>query len=60
MGYLLAFLGVAYYNHIKFQAMKANEAQKKAEEKMSVDDEEKGRLVDRRESNGNLKGESEE
>jgi len=60
MGYLLAFLGVAYYNHIKFQAMKANEAQKKAEEKMSVDDEEKGRLLENRESDGNVRGESEE
>ncbi|KAK9668949.1 hypothetical protein RND81_13G098100 [Saponaria officinalis] len=28
-GYGLAFLGVAYYNHSKLQALKANEAQKK-------------------------------
>ncbi|CAA0821273.1 Probable sugar phosphate/phosphate translocator [Striga hermonthica] len=30
-GYGLAFLGVGYYNHSKLQALKANEAQKKAQ-----------------------------
>ncbi|KAI3714802.1 hypothetical protein L6452_21762 [Arctium lappa] len=29
-GYLIAFLGVAYYNHAKLQALKAKEAEKKA------------------------------
>ncbi|GJN14810.1 hypothetical protein PR202_gb01672 [Eleusine coracana subsp. coracana] len=29
-GYGIAFLGVAYYNHVKLQALKAKEAQKKA------------------------------
>ncbi|KAG6772788.1 hypothetical protein POTOM_024208 [Populus tomentosa] len=39
-GYGLAFLGVAYYNHAKLQALKAKEAQKKAQQA----DEEAGRL----------------
>lgn len=41
-GYGLAFLGVAYYNHSKLQAMKAKEAQKKAQQT----DEEAGRLLE--------------
>uniref|UniRef100_A0A5B6ZSZ8 Putative Nucleotide-sugar transporter family protein n=1 Tax=Davidia involucrata TaxID=16924 RepID=A0A5B6ZSZ8_DAVIN len=45
LGYGLAFLGVAYYNHSKLQALKAKEAQKKAQQA----DEEAGRLLDERE-----------
>ena len=44
VGYGLAFLGVAYYNHSKLQALKAKEAQKKAQP-----DEEGGRLLEDRE-----------
>ncbi|GAB4828293.1 hypothetical protein Ancab_035207 [Ancistrocladus abbreviatus] len=44
-GYGLAFLGVAYYNHAKLQALKASEAQKKA----AQDEEEAGRLLQDRE-----------
>ncbi|KAK8505374.1 hypothetical protein V6N13_045812 [Hibiscus sabdariffa] len=47
-GYGLAFLGVAYYNHSKLQALKAKEAQKKAAQA----DEEAGRLLEERESEG--------
>ena len=47
-GYGLAFLGVAYYNHSKLQALKAKEAQKKA----SQADEEAGRLLEEREGDG--------
>ncbi|XP_073044083.1 probable sugar phosphate/phosphate translocator At5g25400 [Primulina eburnea] len=43
-GYGLAFLGVAYYNHSKLQALKAKEAQKKAQQT----DEEAGRLLEER------------
>lgn len=42
LGYGVAFLGVAYYNHAKLQALKAKEAQKKA----GQPDEEAGRLLD--------------
>ncbi|KAK7292059.1 hypothetical protein RIF29_07720 [Crotalaria pallida] len=45
IGYGLAFLGVAYYNHSKLQALKASEAQKKAQQV----DEEAGRLLEERE-----------
>ncbi|CAL0307123.1 unnamed protein product [Lupinus luteus] len=45
IGYGLAFLGVAYYNHSKLQALKASEAQKKAR----LVDEEAGRLLEERE-----------
>ncbi|CAL5440287.1 unnamed protein product [Camellia sinensis] len=45
IGYGLAFLGVAYYNHSKLQALKAKEAQKKAQQA----DEEAGRLLEERE-----------
>ncbi|XP_052209946.1 probable sugar phosphate/phosphate translocator At5g25400 [Diospyros lotus] len=44
-GYGLAFLGVAYYNHSKLQALKAKEAQKKAQQA----DDESGRLLEERE-----------
>ncbi|KAL6536210.1 hypothetical protein OROGR_012782 [Orobanche gracilis] len=40
-GYGLAFLGVGYYNHSKLQALKAKEAQKKAQ---MADDEERKML----------------
>ncbi|KAL2518008.1 putative sugar phosphate/phosphate translocator [Abeliophyllum distichum] len=43
-GYGLAFLGVAYYNHSKLQALKAKEAQKKAQ----TADEEAGKLLEER------------
>ncbi|XP_059276891.1 probable sugar phosphate/phosphate translocator At5g25400 [Lycium ferocissimum] len=57
VGYGLAFLGVAYYNHAKLQALKANEAQKKAAQ---AADEEAGRLLEEREgeNNGAKKNES--
>ncbi|MED6120273.1 hypothetical protein PIB30_019423 [Stylosanthes scabra] len=48
IGYGLAFLGVAYYNHSKLQALKASEAQKKAQQA----DEEAGRLLEEREGDG--------
>ncbi|KAL2500751.1 putative sugar phosphate/phosphate translocator [Forsythia ovata] len=48
-GYALAFLGVAYYNHSKLQALKAKEAQKKAQQA----DEEAGRLLEEREGENN-------
>nr|GLL45266.1 probable sugar phosphate/phosphate translocator At5g25400 [Ipomoea trifida]GMC60401.1 probable sugar phosphate/phosphate translocator At5g25400 [Ipomoea batatas]GMD75230.1 probable sugar phosphate/phosphate translocator At5g25400 [Ipomoea batatas] len=41
VGYGLAFLGVAYYNHIKLQTLRAKEAQKKSAEN---DDGESGKL----------------
>ncbi|XP_022951404.1 probable sugar phosphate/phosphate translocator At5g25400 [Cucurbita moschata] len=41
-GYGLAFLGVAYYNHSKLQALKAKELQKKA----AAADEEAGKLLE--------------
>ncbi|KVH93782.1 probable sugar phosphate/phosphate translocator At2g25520 [Cynara cardunculus var. scolymus] len=41
-GYLIAFLGVAYYNHAKLQALKAKEAEKKA----SHLDDESGKLLE--------------
>jgi drug/metabolite transporter (DMT)-like permease len=44
-GYGIAFLGVAYYNHVKLQALKAKEAQKKAQQA----DEEAGSLLQDRE-----------
>nr|XP_027186060.1 probable sugar phosphate/phosphate translocator At5g25400 [Cicer arietinum] len=50
-GYGLAFLGVAYYNHSKLQALKAKEAQKK----VSQPDEETGRLLEDREGDGSGK-----
>lgn len=47
-GYGLAFLGVAYYNHSKLQALKAKEAQKKAQQA----DEESGKLLEERDGEG--------
>ncbi|KAL0394265.1 UNVERIFIED_CONTAM: putative sugar phosphate/phosphate translocator [Sesamum latifolium] len=47
-GYGLAFLGVGYYNHLKLQALKAKEAQKKAQ----PEDEESGKLLEQREGDG--------
>ncbi|KZV18887.1 putative sugar phosphate/phosphate translocator-like [Dorcoceras hygrometricum] len=48
-GYALAFLAVGYYNHSKLQAMKANDAQKKAQQA----DEEAGRLLEEKEVENN-------
>ncbi|XP_027331761.1 probable sugar phosphate/phosphate translocator At2g25520 [Abrus precatorius] len=48
IGYGLAFLGVGYYNHSKLQALKASEAQKKAQQA----DEEAGRLLEQRDGDG--------
>ncbi|CAL5198616.1 probable sugar phosphate/phosphate translocator At5g25400 [Vicia villosa] len=48
IGYGLAFLGVAYYNHSKLQALKASETQKKAQQ----NDEEAGRLLEQRDGEG--------
>ncbi|KAJ4913709.1 putative sugar phosphate/phosphate translocator [Raphanus sativus] len=45
-GYGVAFLGVAYYNHCKLQALKAKEAQKKVQQ----DEEAAGKLLEVRES----------
>ncbi|CAM8960542.1 hypothetical protein QQ045_005621 [Rhodiola kirilowii] len=45
-GYFLAFLGVGYYNHMKLQALKAKEAQKKV---AAQGDDEEGKLLDNRE-----------
>lgn len=50
-GYGLAFLGVAYYNHAKLQGLKAAEAQKKVQQA----DEEAGRLLEERESDGSAR-----
>ncbi|KAJ6802761.1 plastidic phosphate translocator-like protein 1 [Iris pallida] len=48
MGYGVAFLGVAYYNHVKLQALKAKEAQKKSAQA----DEEAGSLLQERDGDG--------
>ncbi|KAL1822572.1 hypothetical protein DCAR_0310392 [Daucus carota subsp. sativus] len=57
VGYGVAFLGVAYYNHLKLQAMKENEAQKKAREA----DEEGGKLLEEKsEEVGQKKNEAED
>ncbi|MCD9639835.1 hypothetical protein HAX54_024580 [Datura stramonium] len=45
IGYGLAFLGVAYYNHQKLQTLKAKEAEKKSQQS----DEEDGILLTERE-----------
>ncbi|KAF8110921.1 hypothetical protein N665_0078s0108 [Sinapis alba] len=50
-GYGLAFLGVAYYNHCKLQALKAKEAQKKVVQQ-GGDEEASGKLLEVRESEG--------
>ncbi|PKU78851.1 probable sugar phosphate/phosphate translocator At2g25520 [Dendrobium catenatum] len=46
IGYGIAFLGVAYYNHIKLQGLKAKEAQKKT----VPNDEEARNLIEEKES----------
>ncbi|KAJ7978908.1 Sugar phosphate/phosphate translocator like [Quillaja saponaria] len=51
IGYGLAFLGVAYYNHAKLQALKSAEAQKKAQQ----DDEEAGKLLEERQEDATVK-----
>ncbi|XP_047972987.1 probable sugar phosphate/phosphate translocator At2g25520 [Salvia hispanica] len=51
IGYGLAFIGVAYYNHSKLQALKAKEAQKKP----AAADEEAAKLITEREGDGNGK-----
>ncbi|PQQ20284.1 putative sugar phosphate/phosphate translocator [Prunus yedoensis var. nudiflora] len=48
IGYLIAFLGVAYYNHAKLQALKALEAQRKSQQ----DNLETGRLLEERDGEG--------
>ncbi|XP_019179057.1 PREDICTED: probable sugar phosphate/phosphate translocator At2g25520 [Ipomoea nil] len=48
LGYGVAFLGVGYYNHSKLQALKAKEAQKKAQQ----GDDESGRLLSDRDESG--------
>ncbi|KAI3701491.1 hypothetical protein L6452_26606 [Arctium lappa] len=45
-GYGIAFLGVAYYNHMKLQGLKAKEAEKKAGQQA---DDESGKLLEERE-----------
>ncbi|XP_074583747.1 putative sugar phosphate/phosphate translocator At5g25400 [Curcuma longa] len=47
-GYAIAFLGVAYYNHVKLQALKAKEAQKKAAQA----DAEVGKLLEQIDGSG--------
>ncbi|KAM3012972.1 hypothetical protein FF2_025893 [Malus domestica] len=51
IGYLIAFGGVAYYNHAKLQGLKAAEAQRKSQQ----DNVEAGRLLEEREGEGNGK-----
>ncbi|XP_010437916.1 PREDICTED: probable sugar phosphate/phosphate translocator At4g32390 [Camelina sativa] len=51
-GYGLAFLGVAYYNHCKLQAAKAEDALKKVQQS---DEEAAGKLLEERESEGAAK-----
>uniref|UniRef100_A0A452ZES2 Sugar phosphate transporter domain-containing protein n=6 Tax=Triticinae TaxID=1648030 RepID=A0A452ZES2_AEGTS len=53
-GYGIAFLGVGYYNHIKLQALKAKEAQKKSAQA----DEEAGSLLQERDSHSDRKSEN--
>ncbi|XP_052140636.1 probable sugar phosphate/phosphate translocator At2g25520 [Oryza glaberrima] len=53
-GYGIAFLGVGYYNHVKLQALKAKEAQKKAAQA----DEEAGSLLQERDSHGERKSDN--
>ncbi|MQM04745.1 hypothetical protein Taro_037545 [Colocasia esculenta] len=43
VGYGIAFLGVAYYNHVKLQALKSKEAQKKSAQQP---DDEEARLLE--------------
>ncbi|KAM7267054.1 hypothetical protein ACFE04_009220 [Oxalis oulophora] len=58
-GYGIAFLGVAYYNHAKLQALQAKDTQKKATQA----DEEAGRLLEEKQSSedsGRINNESED
>jgi hypothetical protein len=48
IGYGVAFLGVAYYNHAKLQGLKAKDAEKK----ITKADEEAGRLLEEKQSTG--------
>lgn len=50
-GYGIAFLGVTYYNYLKYQALMAKEAQKKAQ----VAEEETGKLLEDRDGPGSGK-----
>ncbi|CAL5339406.1 unnamed protein product [Camellia sinensis] len=50
VGYGVAFLGVAYYNHSKLQALKGKEALKRVAQ--PDEDEEAGRLLEEREGEG--------
>lgn len=50
-GYGIAFLGVTYYNYLKYQALMAKEAQKKAQ----VAEEETGKLLEERDGPGSGK-----
>lgn len=59
IGYGLAFLGVCYYNHSKFVAMKAKEAEE-VQRKAGQVDEEAGRLLEEREESGAKKSESQD
>nr|XP_043628064.1 probable sugar phosphate/phosphate translocator At5g25400 [Erigeron canadensis] len=53
-GYVIAFLGVGYYNHAKLQALKAKEAEKKA---VNADDE-SGKLLEGEGEKSSRKNES--
>lgn len=56
LGYALAFLGVCYYNYVKYQNMiKAKEAEE-AQRKGSQNDEEAGRLLEEREGSDDYTG----
>ncbi|KMT16790.1 hypothetical protein BVRB_2g042770 [Beta vulgaris subsp. vulgaris] len=57
-GYLLAFMAVVYYNRVKYQNLKAAEAQKKQVVLESDDDKESGKLLHEAESDNVKKGES--
>ncbi|WMV34669.1 hypothetical protein MTR67_028054 [Solanum verrucosum] len=52
VGYGLAFLGVAYYNHQKLQTLKAKEAEKKCQLQQDDEEEGGGLLLTEREQNG--------
>ncbi|CAH8378086.1 unnamed protein product [Eruca vesicaria subsp. sativa] len=56
-GYGVAFLGVAYYNHCKLQALKAKDAQKKVQQS---DEEAAGKLLEVREGEAGKRDEAED
>ncbi|XP_021737954.1 probable sugar phosphate/phosphate translocator At2g25520 [Chenopodium quinoa] len=65
LGYLLAFLGVVYYNRVKFQSLKASEGQAHQKKdnvvdyvKVNDDEESVKKLLDDRDSNGVKKDDS--